>query len=331
MGLNGRLAPDDTDVTRCWVSGPDEWQPLLEEWRAARPDRVTLHDWPQYGGQSVRGLTLGRADPPPAFRLVAAVPHAHEPAQTAACVELARQLATGLRGDGAATALDRERILDHALITLLPDTNSQGRARATSRCWDGTLTNDEFLKVAFGEAADGQQFGRYREWRVSEHHPKRIGAEYEALDDDLYVEPNTDRRSTHCRALDDIQARYRCTHYLDLHQHEHDDMVLFPESYDELPADEQAHLAAWADAIEAGWAAVGIGPLGRRTVPYRGQPRQALFRDFWAGRGEGLRRLTVEVRNNRHHKTDQPTPMARQFRAAAAALEATVRFGLEQI
>ena len=43
------------DIEACWRSHPDEWQPLLDEWHSALPELVTLHEWPQYGGEVVRG------------------------------------------------------------------------------------------------------------------------------------------------------------------------------------------------------------------------------------------------------------------------------------
>src|SRR5207253_2671526 len=137
------------------------------------------------------------------LRLLVTVPHGHEPAGTAACVDLACQLLTGRHRDGTPSALDGERILSHALVTVLPDTNAQGRARSPERCWDGTRwDNDQFLKAAFGIAADGERFGRYPEWRFSEHLPCQVGIIYEQLDTDRYVEPNTHRASTHSRAID---------------------------------------------------------------------------------------------------------------------------------
>src|SRR3712207_7430962 len=47
-------------------------------------------------------------------------------------------------------------LLDRCLLTLLADTNPQGRARSPRPVWDGEVDNEEFLKVAFGEAADGE-------------------------------------------------------------------------------------------------------------------------------------------------------------------------------
>lgn len=322
------------NARQCWVSHPAEWQPALDRWQREYPDPIKLHEWAQFapGGapaERVRGLTLGDDGRERPIRLLVAVPHAHEPAPTAAIVDLAAQLITGQQWDGTPAEVKREEILRQCLLTLLPDTNSQGRARSPRRVWNGEVDNDEFLKVAFGEAADGQRFGRYPEWRLSEHQPRRVGIVYEQLEPDLFVEPNTSRRSTHSRALEELFARYRYTHYLDMHQHEGDEAALLPADFEERPADQQGHLIAWADAVLGAWEAAGIRHKGR-YIPYRGQPRQQLFRQFWAGRCPGMLHLTTETRNNRHSSTGEPTPLEHQFRSASLALAATLVFLRDQ-
>lgn len=316
------------DVKGLWCSHPQEWQPLLDEWQVqyAGHEPLTFHSWPQMGGEVVRGLTLGTADRP--VRLLIAVPHAHEPAPTAAIVDLASQIITGQHRDGTPASLDGARILDRCLLTLVPDSNNQGRARSPERVWDGAVDNDTFLKTAFGIAADGERFGRYAEWRPSEHRPRQVGIVYEQIEPDLYVEPNTSRRSTHSRMLDELFARYRYTHYLDMHQHEGYEATLLPADFDDLAPESQARLEAWSDAVLGAWEGAGIPHKGR-YVPYRGQPRQQLFRAFWAGRCPGMLKLTTETRNNRHIETDEPTSLEHQFRSAATGIEATLAHLME--
>jgi hypothetical protein len=278
----------------------------------------------------VRGLTLGDDGRERPVRLLAAVPHAHEPAPTAALVNAAAELLTGRRTFGSGAGLDGERVLERCLITFLPDTNTQGRARSPRRAWDGELENEEFLHVAFGTAADGERFGRYPEWRFSEHQPRRIGIVYEEIEPGLWVEPNTSRRSTHTRALDELYSRYRYTHCLDMHQHEGDEAALLPAAYDDLPPDRRTATDAWAAAILAAWEAAGLRHKGT-YVPYRGQPRQQFFRDYWAGRCPGMLRLTTETRNNRHVQTGERTPPERQLRSASLAFAVTVGHLLDRV
>src|SRR5262249_26057667 len=98
----------------CWVSHPEEWQPVFQEWAREQPELVRLHGWPQSGGAAVRGITVAAADMEPEkvpFRLLVTVPHGHEPAGTAACVDLACRLLTGRHRDGSPADTDAERLL----------------------------------------------------------------------------------------------------------------------------------------------------------------------------------------------------------------------------
>ncbi len=323
------------DVDACWRSHPDEWQPLFEGLHADHPDKTRLESWSQLGGERVLALTVGpvrdveesRNRP---FRLIITVPHAHEPACTAVVVNAAHQLLTGCFLDGTPSSLPVDEIRQRTLITFMPDTNAQGRSRSPRQCWDGELANDEFLKVAFGVAADGERFGRYPEWSFAEHSPQRVGIVYEQISEDLWVEPNTSRRSTHSVAVDALYATYRYTHMLDMHQHEHDEAALLPADYERLSPEKRAALNHWADKLIAAWRNTGAAPRNEPAVPYKGQPRQQFFIDFWNGRCPGMLRLVSEVRNNRHVKTDIPTPMVHQFRMANAAIEATLSLALHR-
>lgn len=318
----------------CWVSHPHEWQPLFRRWASAYPERTTLHRWEQFGGASVVGLTVGSAArwEEADFRLLVTVPHAHEPAPTAAIVDLVAQLLTRTHLDGRpSTTVPRDLLLSRALITFLPDTNSQGRARSPERCWDGHgYDNDAFLKWAFGIAHDGARFGRYAEWKREEHSPERVGLVYEEIAPGVYVEPNTSRRSTHSAAIDELYDRYRYTHMLDMHQHEGDEAALLPADYDDRDDVCRAQIGAWARTLIEGWRGADASPRPEPAIPYKGQPRHQLFLDFWEGRCAGMKRLVSEVRNNRHVKTDDRTPMQHQFTMAEAALRATLRLAMDR-
>ena len=318
----------------CWVSHPHEWQPLFRRWAAAYPEQTSLHRWEQFGGSSVVGLTVGSAArwEEAAFRLLVAVPHAHEPAPTAAIVDLVAQLLTRTHLDGRpSTTVSCDLLLSRSLITFLPDTNSQGRARSPERCWDGYgYDNDAFLKWAFGVASDGSRFGRYPEWTQAEHAAERVGLVYEEIGSGLYVEPNTSRRSTHSTAIDELFGRYRYTHMLDMHQHEGDEAALLPADYDDADEATQAEIDAWARALIDAWRSAGANARAEPSIPYRRQPRNQLFLDFWEGRCPGMKRLVGEVRNNRHVKTGERTPMHHQFTMAEAALEATLRLAHDE-
>lgn len=318
------------------MSQPDEWQPLFRQWHERFPDHTRLDTWRQMDGRLVVGLTIGTSVSggptcAPPFRLLVAVPHAHEPAPTAAAVDLAAQLLDRAHLDGTPTALPVREILGAALVTLLPDVNPEGRSRSPVRCWDGTACDNEtFWKHAFGIAADGERFGRYPEWLFSEHRPRQVGLVYEQITPDRYVEPNTSRRSTYARASDELFATHRYTHMLDMHQHEWPEAALLPAEFETLPGSDQDQISRWAERLLAAWRAIGAAPRPQPAIPYRGQPRQQFFLEFWRNRCPGMLRLTSEVRNNRLEPGGgvERTPMGRQFRTALAALEATVTLPL---
>ena len=321
------------DVAGYWRTQPAEWQPLFRTWHARYPERTRLHAWPQWGGERLLALSIaptgrlrGRRRLP-LVRLLVAVPHAHEPASTAAAVDVACQLLSGVHLDGTPSALESAHPRRAPLVTLLPDGNPQGRVRSPRRCWDGTTCDNEGLwREAFGVAADGGRFPRLPEWRLSEQRPCQIGLTFESLSEDLYVEPNTSRLSTYSRALDDLFARFRYTHMLEMHQHAWPDAVLLPDDFDASPPDVRAAAMGWAQALLAAWRAAGADPRPAPAVPCRGQPRQQLRQAFWRGRFPGMLRLASEVRQGRLEPGGgEPTPQDRQMRLACVALEASLR------
>lgn len=309
-----------------WVSYPGDWQPFFERWVEEYPERCKLAETRQLGEHRLLALTICRGGPPHQFehRLLVAVPHAHEPAGTAASVDLASELLRGRHLNGEPSDLARDEVLTNLLLTVIPDGNPQGRARSPEPVWDGKRDNEEFLKIAFGVAHDGERFGRYPEWRFSEHNPLQVGIEYEQLSSDIWGEPNTNRACTHCRMMDRLYARYQYTHYLSMHQHEYDEAVILPATYDDLSASQQQEIATWADAVLDGWRRVGAEPRAEPQRPYPGQVREQYFRQFWAGRCPEMLKLTVEVQNNRHTETGKALPAVEQHRRARAALIATV-------
>ena len=317
-------APAAPDATACWLSQPDEWSPLFARWADQHGAHARLHEWEQWGGRRVTGLTLGDDGKGRPVRILIAVPHAHEPAPTAALVNLASRLLNGCHIDGAPSPTLGPNLLERALITLLPDTNPQGRARAVRRVWDGELDNEAFLMQAFGESSDGCRFGRYPEWTRADHQPRMVGLIYEEIAAGHYVEPNTSRRSTHTRAVDELFDRYAFTHYLDMHQHEGDEAALLPASFDDLSPEQQGAESAWAAALLDMWDRNAIRHKGS-YIPYLGLPRQEFFREYWRGRCPGMLQLTSETRNNRHVASGAPTPLARQLRSATLAIEATLK------
>ncbi|MCS7192760.1 MAG: hypothetical protein NZ937_07255 [Armatimonadetes bacterium] len=320
------------DAKKCWVSYPSEWQPMVQHWALMdiKGFSVRLREWKQLGSEKVIAITVGNPDAK--TRLLITVPHAHEPAGTSACLNALCQIITGTYLDGTLTDLPIDKIRQKLLVTFIPDSNPQGRSRSPERVWDGSkYDNDAFLKIAFGIAANGERFGRYPEWSYWEHKPKQIGIVYEQVSDDLWVEPNTSRKSAHSKAIDELLAEDRYTHYLELHQHETDEAVLLPCWFDNLTKSQQAKLQEWAQRILSAWMEKGFQVHEQPYIPYRGQERQKFLRDFWVGRWEGGDWLCIEVRNNQHAKTGEPTTLEHQLKAMLTALSETFDWLLDSL
>ena len=306
----------------CWTSRPGEWQPMFQKWAETYPKTAKLRRWKQYGGAEAFGLTLSAAEDPNrcAFRLLAVSPCAHEPAPTAAMVDIASQLLTRRHLDQSQSLIPKDMVLRRSLITLLPDANPQGTARSPESCWDGSAyDNDALQEWAYGVDADGNRFGRVPEWRPSERKPRKIGIAYEQTDEDLYVEPNASRRSTYSKALDALIQEYRYTHLLEMRQCERPEAV----AVSPLSSDREAALD-WARRLTDAWERVGLHPQ-KEPIERMDEARRRELEAFWEGRGGGMAQIACFIPNNRIAETDEPARMSRQFRAAHAALEATLR------
>src|SRR5438874_274242 len=178
-----------------WPAQPDQTEPLLLDWARRYPERVHL-DSVRPWRHTAYALTVAEGDPNADGRpaVLFAVPHAHEPAGTVACMEFLSQLLEGHRLDGSPTDLDREAILRETTLTFIPDANPDGRARSPEPWWDGSrYSNEEFLKVAFGiDGRTGERYKRVDRWSLAEETPERIGIVYEPIDATTFVEPNRD-------------------------------------------------------------------------------------------------------------------------------------------
>jgi hypothetical protein len=322
------------NTERCWVSLPNEWQPLFKQWHKDHSEDTMLHSWSQYGSGEVISLTIGagacldleelRRRP---FRLLVTVPHAHEPASTAAAVNMASQLLKGTYLDGTPTELPTKEILQNSVITLAPDTNSQGRARSPYRYWDGRVDLDTLRKHMRGLDRHGGLFGRYPEWRFSEHKPQQVGIVYEQIDEDLFVEPNTSIRSTHTRLVDELFAVYGYTHMLEMHQHAAKQTILLPPDFGYLTAEDQKRTNDWGLSIIKAWSDAGDQPNPVPHVPYLGQERHQFLLHYWEGRCPGMLHICTEVLNNISLQGTKVT-IEWQLKMALLALETTVRMGL---
>ncbi len=296
-----------------WIAMPAQVESYVLDWARDHPAIVSLTTLPQFSGHVVYAVTVTEPSSADGTKpaLLCVVPHAHEPAGTAACMSVLCQLITARTLEGQPSPRDVAAIRRQAVVTIIPDANPGGRARAPVDAWDGMqYTNDEFLAYAFGiDARTGERFPRPNRWRVGELEASRLGIVWEQIGADTYVEPNRDPGSSLYRLTHQLSAERAYSRWLDLHQTEFEStdrncQVLLPATQDELPPAIRDENRRWADEISAAWRTSGARPAPPQALGYTGQQRD-YFVSLW---GEHYRRtpdVSTEVQNNSVATTPQ--------------------------
>jgi len=313
-----------------WLVMPAIVESQILDWQEFRPGFVELTAVKQYEGYNVYAVTVTDESVPEDDKrtLICDVPHAHEPAATAAVMNVLSQLITGRELDGTPSAHNVESIRRRAALTFIPDANPGGRARAPVEAWDGwAYTNDEFLRYAFGiDGATGERFPRPSRWHTDEYEVTRLGMVWEQIDDRTYVEPNRDPGSSLARLKRLLERRRRYDAWTSAHQTEFEGsdrncMVLLPIIEDELPADVQAANTEWGEAVVAAWSAMGQRPVARpEPLGYTGEQRQC-FVERWGDLYRTTPCVTFEVQNN-----SIATPPDTQRKLEEAAIWASIEW-----
>jgi hypothetical protein len=312
-----------------WIVMPDEVDAQVARWHREHSEFLEIDCVTQYVGRKAYALTVTDKRVPAERRRkhLFAVPHAHEPAATAACTNFVHQLLAGRNLDGSPSRLDRDAILRGTILTFIADANPGGRARAPVRFWDGSrYTNDEFGQWMFGiDAASGGMFKRVGKWSDLEDHPTRVGIVYEQISAHEYVEPNRSQESSYSRLIRLVRAKHRYDQCLDLHQTEfegdaeHDCMVVLPVINDELPASIRDWNRAWGEEVVAAWREAGGHPIPEvKPLGYTGEQREYFVRN-WSGLYRELPTITSEVQNN-----SPRTPPAKQRLLSETAIRVSI-------
>ncbi|MHB0877501.1 MAG: hypothetical protein ACYC5O_15795 [Anaerolineae bacterium] len=328
---------------RDWLVYP--WQVDLQVamWRRRHPRLLQTDSVAQYTRHKVHALTVTDPDVPAERkrRHLFYVPHAHEPAGTAACLNFVSQLLTGHHLDGAPSTIAREDILGGAILTFIPDANPYGRARCPEPYWDGRRYNNrEFINMVFGigdlysQEVEKPRWERYKRviaFNTEEVAPARIGLVYEPVSATEYVEPGRyDERSSLVRLIRRLLESHRYDQVLNLHQTEFEGrarencMLIAPDGLPQMPGGKQQRLLAWAKKIEATWRAVDGEPI-TLSVPARIEAETGVQRRLFGSLDDELDRdglsLLVEIQNN-----SPRTPAEEQLLLADAAIWSSVEF-----
>lgn len=316
--------------TAQWLAMPQQVEAQVARWERAFPHLLRVEYLTQYTGQRCFALTIGDTDDAPGQRPAAwiCVPHAHEPAGTAAIMDMIEQLLTGRDLAGQPAAFDYLAARRRLSLTFNPDANPGGRAWAPCLWWDGSkYSNDEFWTWMRGIDPETQgMWQRVARWTLREEQPLRRGIVYEQLNEHEFVEPNRDPGSSLVRLFRRLDAQYRFARSLHLHQTEFERsdrncMINLPVLQVELPEQIQAANVAWGQAIIDAWQRMGATPVpAPRGFPYQSDTKTtAWFRDCWGEAQHRAPELIVEVQNN-----SPRTPPEQQLALQQAAMRVTI-------
>jgi hypothetical protein len=331
------------DLSR-WLAMPSQVESQVARWEREFPHTLTVDSITQHTGHRVFALTVGRSEErhhkPAAWFCV---PHAHEPAGTAACMDVIHQLLTGHDLAGQPATFDYAAARDRLRLTFNPDANPGGRTWSPCVWWDGSrYTNDEFWTWMRGLDPDtAGMWKRVARWSLRQEHPLRRGIVYEQLNDHEFVEPNRDPGSSLVRLFRRHHARYSYMRSMHLHQTEfvnspHNCMINLPVLQPELPPPIQEANLAWGRAVITRWRqlhhadairGVQVNPVPEpRAFPYsRDTQTTQWFRDCWGDYQLTAPELVIEIQNN-----NPRTPPAAQLALESAAIQLTIEQLLEQ-
>jgi hypothetical protein len=315
-----------------WCVQPEQTEPKIRQWATKYPKLVALEEQRTYKGRTAFAVTVTdpQTDPKGKKKLVFAQPHAHEPASTAAMMDVLSQVLDGVHLDGQKSDLTYENLLQKVVLTFIPDGNPDGRARAPEDWWDGTkYTNKEFGKFMFGRAQDGSSFPRLGRWSTRDMQPPAfLGVAYEQISDDEYVEPNRDRASTYFKLLLRMMDKYHYEMHLDLHQTEFEGQkynakVVLPFAQQDLPEAVRNVNQQGGEFIVKAWREMGATPLPAVKPLDYSEDQLRYFRAAWSDIYKIMPSLMIEVQNN-----NLRTPPREQLRITETAIRASIDFVL---
>jgi hypothetical protein len=312
-----------------FLSKPAQLDAKLQEWTERYAGKLAV-DWEaSFSGHKVYAITVTDFSVPEEgkAKLYVSQPHAHEPAATAAMIDVIEQLLSGRDLAGNAASFDVEKVLAGSLLTFNPIGNPGGVERSPYPYWDGSnVTNEQFWLIIFGEDPDapGRMWNRVDKFDVREvRAPEPVGIAYEQIDPFTYVEPNRTPLSSYSKLFRRMHNKHGYTHWLDLHQTEFAGsptqcQILLPNPSlqpDAIIAEQKA----WAETISDAWREAGFVAAPPAPSGYTGAQAE-YFRRTWGDVYQTMRKLVAEVKNN---AADMPPE--RQMTAERTAVVASLK------
>jgi len=327
-----------------WIVRPKGVEAKVEEWVNARSNLVKVEYTTQYTGHRVLAITISKPGQLEKKRkMLAVVPHAHEPAGTAAIMNYINKLLTGYGLNGEKAEIDTEKILSNTLLTFIPIGNPDGRDRSPEEYWDGTrYTNEEFWRIMHGSSSkpgfnDGKFWLTHPYFDIRAEAIEIPGIVYEQISKYEYAEGNRWKKTKMYDLIENLMTKYRYDQFLNLHQGmenwtEWDTWLEYPtQSW--IPRSAIDYCKLWEEAVLSEFEKVG-GKPNRNTGHYENfifgpdpenpNERRKWLID-WIPMKYGSAELTVEVQNN-----NQNTPWQEQIILSEAAIKASVDFLLKK-
>jgi hypothetical protein len=212
---------------------PEAVERYLQVWQEEYPGRVRLDAVEGYSGHKTYAATVTdfASGEDGKIGIFLPQPHGHEPASTAAEMQVIHDLLTGSYSDDSGQSISAREILERMLLVFVPLGNPDGRSRSPVEYWYDQYSQDEALSYWSGRLS-----GASRWWRESSRHPilhlsefdfdpmYPIGLRWEQFEEDGYVDcwnvPGSldDNPSTLARLAKIILARHAFDLVLDMHQ-----------------------------------------------------------------------------------------------------------------
>jgi hypothetical protein len=314
----------------------NELEEKIVQWTKSAPELFKLHHVDAYTGHQVYAIAVSDFSVPDTDKKVHyfSQPHAHEPATTAAMINVIEELLTGKDLYSNATSLDLEKVLKETILIFNPIGNPSGRDRAPVDCWDGSFCdNNRFWCWMRGEHPEkpGQMWERIGDWDIRDYNaPDPLGIVYEQIGEFRYCEPNRCHDSSYFKLLFAMDKLYGFDAILDLHQCEFVDsdkncMILLPPEACMGSPEVAARKTAWGQAVCRDWAVdKDLNPIIEpESLSYTGIQGQ-YFLDNWGELHSRMDILNTEIKNN----SPEMTP-ALQLKAEAIAIRTSIRYLLE--
>ena len=330
------LTPGET-----WFGKPQEINKKISEWKTNWADIVRVDEEIQFSGDKVYAITVADREYEYKKNFLLAVPHAHEPAGTAAAMNFLNEIISGRRLDGKPTELPREEILKKVRLTFIPVCNPYGRKRSPVDWWDGTeYSNEEFEYIMIGRLLGNPSAKIVNKfWHA---HPvfdqeverlEEIGIVWERLSETLYGEPHFYKGCAWWKLVDRLSDEFQYDLFIELHQgmedwDEMDTLVIHPREY-WIPREAIEYADRVEEKVIERWREAGAKPhpgdkeyyarVGVRDRDLNKPDERRKISIDWLTMKCGTPYLTIEVQNN-----NQNTPAEKQLLYEQTAIETCV-------